>query len=79
MSPFIALPQWNLTVGVSEIRIYPGRGPDMSINHLWNPPWGSDMFSSCDLTRDKAERSDISELGARHVWEWLLEPGPGAG
>jgi hypothetical protein len=40
--PFI-VPQENLTIGVSETRTYPGRGPDMSGKHLWKPAWGPDM------------------------------------
>jgi hypothetical protein len=71
--PFIAS-QWNLAIGVSEIRTYSGRGPDMSSNRLGNPAYGPDMSSHWDLTRDKAKRPDLSGLGAGHVWEWLLEP-----
>jgi hypothetical protein len=36
----------------------------MSDNRLWNPAWGPDMSSPRDLTRDRAERSDMSGLGA---------------
>jgi hypothetical protein len=39
-----------------------GSGPDMSGTRLRNPAWGSDMFSPRDLTRDKAERSDMSRI-----------------
>jgi hypothetical protein len=75
--PFIA-PQGNLDVVVSEIQTCLGRGSDMFSNHLWNPAWGPDMSSPWDITRDKAERSDMSGLGVGHVWEWLLEPRSGA-
>jgi hypothetical protein len=34
----------------------------MSDTRLWNPVWGPDMSSPKDLTRDKAERPDISGL-----------------
>jgi hypothetical protein len=33
------------------------------------------MSSPRDLIRDKAERSDMSGLGAGHVWVNSLEPG----
>jgi hypothetical protein len=68
-------PQGNLAVGVSETHTCLGRGPDMSGTHLWNPAWGPDMSSPWDLTRDKAERSDISRLGAEHVRDNSLEIG----
>jgi hypothetical protein len=42
VGPFIA-PQENLAVGVSETQTCPGRGPDMSDQHLWKPTWGPDM------------------------------------
>jgi hypothetical protein len=41
--PFIG-PQENLAVGVSETWTFPGRGPNMSSQPLWNTAWGSDMF-----------------------------------
>jgi hypothetical protein len=47
----------------------------MSGTHLWNPAWGLDMSSSYDLTRDKAERSDMFGLGAEHAQNNSLEPG----
>jgi hypothetical protein len=48
-----------------------GSGP----GHVWNPAWGPDMSSPWDLTRDKAERSDMSRLGAEHVRDNSLEIG----
>jgi hypothetical protein len=47
----------------------------MSGNPFWNPAWEPGMFSSGDLARGKAERPDMSRLGARHVRETSLEPG----
>jgi hypothetical protein len=61
----------------------------MSGNRHWNPAWGLDMSGPRDLTRDKAERPDMSGLGSDmsrvrldmpgpgvgHVWLGLLEPG----
>jgi hypothetical protein len=32
----------------------------MSSQALWNPAWEPDMSGSGDLTRDKAERPDMS-------------------
>jgi hypothetical protein len=37
-------PQGNLAVGVLEIQICPGRGPNMSSQPLWKPAWEPDMF-----------------------------------
>jgi hypothetical protein len=71
--PFIAPPpQGNLVVGVSETRTYPGRGLDMSGHHLWNLAKKPDKAG---VTQDKAERLDMSGLGARHVRVRSLEPG----
>jgi hypothetical protein len=71
--PFIAPPPYgNLPVGVSETWACPGWGPDMSDKSLWTPPWELDMSSSRALTRDKAEKPDMSGLEAEHVWETLL-------
>jgi hypothetical protein len=44
----------------------------MSDKSLWTPPWELDMSSSRALTRDKAEKPDMSGLEAEHVWETLL-------
>jgi hypothetical protein len=33
------------------------------------------MSASGNLTQDKAERLDISDLGTEYVWETSLEPG----
>jgi hypothetical protein len=44
----------------------------MSDQSLWNPAWGPDKTG---LTRDKADRSDMSRLGAGHDRDNLLEPG----
>jgi hypothetical protein len=67
---FIAL-QGNLAVGVSKTRTRPGWGPDMSGHHLWNPAKKPDKTG---VTREKAERSDISRLGPGHVQVMSLEP-----
>jgi hypothetical protein len=48
------------------------RNPDMSDNHLWNLAKKPDKPG---VTRDKAERLDISGLGVEHVWVRSLEPG----
>jgi hypothetical protein len=74
--PFIA-PQRNMSVGVSETQTYLSWGPDMSGNHLWNPTLESDKSDSRDLTRDRAERSDMCRLEAGHIQESSLEPGKG--
>jgi hypothetical protein len=42
---------------------------------LWKPVWEPNKFSSEDLTRDKAETPDMSELGVGHGQENSLEPG----
>jgi hypothetical protein len=62
--PFIA-PQENLAVGVSETRTCLTWGPDMSSQSLWNPVAKS----------DKAERSNMSSLGAKLVRPESLESG----
>jgi hypothetical protein len=46
----------------------------MSSNSLWNPALGPDMSGPRDLTQDKAEGSDMSELGVGHVQDNSLEP-----
>jgi hypothetical protein len=43
----------------------------MSSNHLWNPDKKPDKAG---VTWDKADRLDMSGLGARHVWVRSLEP-----
>jgi hypothetical protein len=74
--PIIAPPpQGNLPIGVSETRTCPIWGLDKSDNPLWNPAWELDMSGSRALTRDKAERLDMSGLRAKHVQETSLEPG----
>jgi hypothetical protein len=70
--PFIA-PQGNLFIGVSETRTCPGWVTDMSGNHLWNPTMELDKSGPGDLTRDRAERPDMSGLGAGHIREMSLE------
>jgi hypothetical protein len=70
------VPQGNLAVGVSEIRTCPGRGPDKSGNHLWNPAWGLDMSRPWDLTRDKAKRLDISRNGYWNPGQGSDKSGP---
>jgi hypothetical protein len=44
----------------------------MSDNRLWNPAKKSDKAG---VTRDKANRTDMSRLGARHIRVRSLEPG----
>jgi hypothetical protein len=69
--PFIVL-QGNLAVGLSKTQTCTGRGSDMSGHHLCNSAKKSDKTG---VTRDKAERSNMSGLGAGHVWIRSLEPG----
>jgi hypothetical protein len=49
-----------------------GSGPDMSGNYLWNLAKKSDKTG---VTQDKADSSDMSRLGDKHVWVRSLEPG----
>jgi hypothetical protein len=67
-------PQGNLPIGVSETRTCLVWGLDMSGQALWNPAWEPDKSGSRDLNRVKAERSNMSGLGAGHVQENSLEP-----
>jgi hypothetical protein len=46
----------------------------MSGQALWNPAWEPDKSGSGDLNRVKAERPNMSGLGAGHVQENSLEP-----
>jgi hypothetical protein len=48
-----------------------GLGADMSGNRIWNPAWGLDMSGPRDLTRDKAERPDMSRIT---LWNLDKEP-----
>jgi hypothetical protein len=43
------------------------RDPDMSSNPLLNPAWEPDMSGSGPLTRDKADRLNISRLGVGFI------------
>jgi hypothetical protein len=56
--------QENLAVRVSETRTCPSRGPDMFRHRLWNPA----------AKPDKAERPNMSDLGAGYIWPESLEP-----
>jgi hypothetical protein len=44
----------------------------MSGNHLWNP---TKKLDKAGVTRDKANMSDMSGLGVKHVLVRSLEPG----
>jgi hypothetical protein len=70
-----------MLVGMLETRIYPGWRSDMSGYRLWNPALEPDKSGSEDLTRDKAERPDISEKPLwnpnkvldKTVWDLAIE------
>jgi hypothetical protein len=47
----------------------------MSDNRLWNPMLELDKFGSRDITRDRAERSDMCRLGFGHIRETSLKSG----
>jgi hypothetical protein len=44
---------------VSETRTCPGRGPDKSDNHLWNP---AKKLDKTGVTQDKADRLNMFRL-----------------
>jgi hypothetical protein len=52
-----------------------GPRSDMSEKSLWKSTFKPDMSGSGDLTQVKAERPDMSRLGAGQVRETSLEPG----
>jgi hypothetical protein len=51
----------------------------LGVGHVWQPSLEPSLDTGhvpcLALTRVLAEESDMSGLGARHVWESLLEPG----
>jgi hypothetical protein len=57
---------------VPETQTCLGRGPDMFDHHLWNL---AKKLDKPGVTRDKAERPDMSRLGAGHVRVRSQEPG----